>query len=91
MHDAAQSHAASIQQLEPLTASTTRKKENPMTRLSKIASITAWLVAATTSFGFAQEFKAGKRQATVMHQHAKGYTDQEIEVLAEYFSRQKRP
>ncbi|HTS53890.1 MAG TPA: c-type cytochrome [Burkholderiales bacterium] len=38
-----------------------------------------------------QEFKAGTRQATVMHQHAKGYTDQEIEVLAEYFSRQKRP
>jgi cytochrome c553 len=38
-----------------------------------------------------QEFKAGTRQATVMHQHAKGYTDQEIEVLAQYFSQQKRP
>jgi len=38
-----------------------------------------------------QEFKAGTRQATVMHQHAKGYTDQEIEVLADYFSKQKRP
>ena len=38
-----------------------------------------------------QEFKAGTRQVTVMHQHAKGYTDQEIEILAEYFSRQKRP
>ena len=37
-----------------------------------------------------QEFKAGTRQATVMHQHAKGYTDQEIEILAEYFSKQKR-
>jgi cytochrome subunit of sulfide dehydrogenase len=37
-----------------------------------------------------QEFKAGTRQATIMHQHAKGYTDQEIEVLAEYFSKQKR-
>jgi len=37
-----------------------------------------------------QEFKAGTRQATVMHQHAKGYTDQEIEVLADYFSKQKR-
>ena len=36
-----------------------------------------------------QEFKAGTRPATVMHQHAKGYTDQEFEVLAEYFSRQK--
>lgn len=38
-----------------------------------------------------QEFKAGTRQATVMHQHAKGYTDEEIEILAEYFSQQKRP
>ena len=36
-----------------------------------------------------QEFKAGTRPATVMHQHAKGYTDQEFDVLAEYFSRQK--
>ena len=36
-----------------------------------------------------QEFKAGTRPATVMHQHAKGYTDQEFELLAEYFSRQK--
>jgi sulfide dehydrogenase cytochrome subunit len=38
-----------------------------------------------------QEFKAGTRQATVMHQHAKGYTDQEIEILADYFSQQKYP
>jgi cytochrome subunit of sulfide dehydrogenase len=37
-----------------------------------------------------QEFKAGTRQATVMHQHAKGYSDREIEILAEYFSKQKR-
>ena len=37
-----------------------------------------------------QEFKAGTRQATVMHQHAKGYTDQEVEILADYFSKQKR-
>ena len=36
-----------------------------------------------------QEFKAGTRPATVMHQNAKGYTDQEFELLAEYFSRQK--
>jgi cytochrome subunit of sulfide dehydrogenase len=37
-----------------------------------------------------QEFKSGARQATVMHQHAKGYNDQEIEILADYFSRQQR-
>lgn len=36
-----------------------------------------------------QEFKAGKRPATVMHQLAKGYTDEQIEALAAYFSAQK--
>ena len=37
-----------------------------------------------------QGFKAGTRPATVMHQHAKGYTDAELEVLADYFSRQEQ-
>lgn len=37
-----------------------------------------------------QEFKTGKRQATVMHQHAKGYTDEQIERIAEFFAVQKR-
>ena len=36
-----------------------------------------------------QEFRAGKRPATVMHQLAKGYTDEQIEALAAYFSAQK--
>lgn len=35
-------------------------------------------------------FKSGERPATVMHRHAKGLTNQEIEDLAEYFSKQKR-
>lgn len=36
------------------------------------------------------EFKAGQRPAaTVMHQHAKGYTDDELRRIAQYFSRQK--
>ncbi len=35
-----------------------------------------------------QGFKAGTRPATVMHQHAKGYTDAELELLADYFSKQ---
>lgn len=35
------------------------------------------------------DFKSGKRPATVMNQHAKGYTEQQIEVLADYFSKQK--
>ena len=33
-----------------------------------------------------KEFKAGKRPATVMHQHAKGYTDEQLELIANYFS-----
>jgi sulfide dehydrogenase cytochrome subunit len=36
-----------------------------------------------------KDFKAGKRPATIMHQQAKGYTDEELEVLADYFSRAK--
>jgi cytochrome c553 len=36
-----------------------------------------------------QEFRAGKRPATVMHQLAKGYTDEQIDALAAYFSAQK--
>lgn len=34
-------------------------------------------------------FRDGKRPATIMHQLAKGYTDQQIEAVAEHFSRQK--
>lgn len=33
-----------------------------------------------------QDFKAGKRSATLMHQLFKGYTDAELEMLAAYFS-----
>src|SRR5206468_1523672 len=36
-----------------------------------------------------QDFKTGKRTATIMHQLAKGYTDEQIEALAAYFSAQK--
>lgn len=36
-----------------------------------------------------REFRAGTRQATVMHQHAKGYTDKQIERIAEFFAAQK--
>ncbi len=35
-------------------------------------------------------FKEGKREATVMQQLAKGYSDAEINALAEYFSVQKK-
>ena len=36
-----------------------------------------------------QDFKTGKRPATIMHQLAKGYTDEQIGALAAYFSAQK--
>ena len=35
------------------------------------------------------EFRDGKRNATVMHQHAKGYTNDEIRQIAQYFSEVK--
>ncbi len=35
-------------------------------------------------------FKTGKRQATVMHQIAKGFTDSEISALADYFAKQRK-
>lgn len=37
-----------------------------------------------------QAYKTGKRPGTIMHQIAKGYTDAQIEMLADYFSRQQR-
>ena len=42
---------------------------------------------------FAEQMKAfrdGTRKATIMHQLSKGYTEQQIAELAEYFARQKR-
>jgi len=36
------------------------------------------------------EFKNGKRPATVMHQLAKGYTDQQIDLIAGYLAAQRR-
>jgi cytochrome c553 len=33
-----------------------------------------------------QEFKSGKRPATLMHQQAKGYTDQQLEAIAGHFA-----
>ena len=35
-------------------------------------------------------FRDGKRPATVMHQIAKGYTDEQIDLLASWFAAQKR-
>lgn len=36
-----------------------------------------------------KQFKEGKREATIMHQIAKGYSDAEVAAVAEYFSKQR--
>jgi sulfide dehydrogenase cytochrome subunit len=36
-----------------------------------------------------KEFRDGKREATVMHQHAKGYTDEQLDAIAAWFAQQK--
>jgi sulfide dehydrogenase cytochrome subunit len=37
-----------------------------------------------------QEFKSGKRPATIMHQLAKGYSDEQIDAIAAFLSGQKK-
>ena len=36
------------------------------------------------------EFRSGAKPATVMHQISKGYTDAQLNLIAEYFSAKKR-
>jgi len=36
------------------------------------------------------EFKSGKRPATLMHQIAKGYSDEQIGQIAEFFAKQQK-
>lgn len=33
------------------------------------------------------EFKSGQHKVTIMHQHAKGYSDEELKRITEYFSK----
>lgn len=37
-----------------------------------------------------QAFKAGERQATIMHQIAKGYSDEQIALIAGFLANQKK-
>lgn len=46
-------------------------------------------VPAERIAGLMREFRDGKRPATVMHQHAKGYTDEQIDAVAAWFAAQK--
>jgi len=36
-----------------------------------------------------QDFKSGRKPATIMHQLAKGYTDAQLELIAGWFAAQK--
>lgn len=36
-----------------------------------------------------QDFRDGRRAATLMHQIAKGYTEDQYQLMGEFFSRQK--
>lgn len=33
-----------------------------------------------------KDFRDGKRPSTIMHQHAKGYTDEQLDLIAGYFA-----
>ena len=37
-----------------------------------------------------QDYKTGRRPATLMHQISKGYSDDQIQAIAAYFAAQKK-
>lgn len=45
---------------------------------------------ANDLYNLLSEFKSGARPATVMHQHAKGYTNDELKQLAQWFAAQPK-
>lgn len=46
-------------------------------------------VAADKIIAMLADYKAGNQPATIMHQIAKGYTDDQIKLIAAYFAAQK--
>lgn len=40
-------------------------------------------------YGILLDYKLGKRQGTIMQQHVKGYSDDELRRIADYFARFK--
>lgn len=46
-------------------------------------------VAKDTIVQKMKDFKSGAKPATIMHQISKGYSDQQIELIAAYFAAQK--
>lgn len=45
--------------------------------------------SADTMLRSLRDFRDGKRPATIMHQIAKGYTDEQLQALATWFATQK--
>jgi cytochrome c553 len=48
-------------------------------------------MAKATMIGKLQEFKSGAKPASIMHQLSKGYTDEQLALIAGWFSEQKAP
>jgi cytochrome subunit of sulfide dehydrogenase len=63
----------------------TQGKPAPGAPLIPLAGLPADHIAAQM-----RSFRDGGRTATVMHQIAKGYSEQEIEAIASWFAAQKR-
>ena len=42
--------------------------------------------SSTELFQMMKDFQSGKRPATIMHQQARGYTDEQLKVIAAYFA-----
>ncbi len=55
----------------------------PGSRMAPLAGVPAEMFIAQM-----QAFKRGERAATVMHRHARGYTDEQIALMAAYFAAQ---
>jgi cytochrome subunit of sulfide dehydrogenase len=47
-------------------------------------------VAANVTIQKMKDFRDGKLPATIMHQLAKGYTDEQIALIADYFAKQPK-
>ncbi len=46
-------------------------------------------LSASKIVAMVADYKSGNQPATIMHQIAKGYTDEQIKLVAEYFAAQK--
>jgi sulfide dehydrogenase cytochrome subunit len=75
--DVAPAGAAACSGCHPIS----RSADGPFTRL--VGRDPAEIVTAV------QEFRAGKREATVMDRIARGFTDEEIKAIAAWYAAQK--